>query len=479
MKTNFEFLKRIKTRIALAFSILFLIVAIPAIIYIFGQVTFFVEWMYLQQMRVAALTARTILNENSNISYDSLTTKISSITSTTVFLISPNGGILSRYYEEPASDSAMLLSFPILNSGTTADKGEIRHKYIQVGFRKYLQVQIELAGGLKLLQVKSFANASKLMARMREVIFWSSFLGLMALIAVAFWVSAKITKPIEELTIFAKRIRLGDLPEKTSVQSPDELGDLADALNNIVDDLNRSQDRLDRLENMRREFFANVREKMELPVISIQNNLHRLLDISDGQDKSARESLERALGQSKNLQQMIRSLIEISQLEYGEISLELKTFHLRQLLDEFEREFKPKVAAKGLCFEFDFAPGLELVLVIGDKAFLNVVLRNLVSNALDFTDKGFIKISCVDEDEKVRINIEDSGRGIPQNQLDRIFERFYRVIEPEFEDYERTGLGLAIAKHIIDAHEQRIEVESTLGVGSCFSFWLKKAKTPG
>jgi signal transduction histidine kinase len=475
MKKGFTFMKRIKSRVALSFSTLFLIVAIPAIIYAFGQVQLFFEGMYLQQMRVAGLTAQAIVQENSGIPLDSLASHISLITTSNVFLISKNGEILARRYIAPVSDSSTILSFPILAPGTADADSLVRHKFIWVGITKYVQVQTELPGGIKLLQVKSFSKASMLMARMREVIFWSSFLGLIALIAVAFYVSAKITKPIEELTEFAKRIKQNDLPEKTNVRSPDEVGDLADALNEIVDSLSAANMRLSRLENMRKEFFANVRDEMELPAEIIQKQLRQLLQEKDITCQKAQDNLKRAIALSGNLQRVIHSLIEISQLEYGEISLEFKSFRLHELIDAFKAEFTVDVAQKNLRFEIVSPPELEQICVIGDKSLLHLVLRNLASNALDFTDSGFIKIICCDEGSEVKISVEDSGCGIPKDQIDRIFERFYKVVSPETSDSERTGLGLAIAKHIIDAHDQKIAAESTFGVGSRFSFWLKKA----
>jgi signal transduction histidine kinase len=102
------------------------------------------------------------------------------------------------------------------------------------------------------------------------------------------------------------------------------------------------------------------------------------------------------------------------------------------------------------------------------------VLRNLLNNAIDFTEKGIIKIIVADEGEKAKITVEDTGPGIPQEEVDRIFERFYRVKTGQPRDDERPGLGLAMAKHIMEAHGQKLEAESTLGVGSKFSIWLDR-----
>jgi signal transduction histidine kinase len=469
-----DFLRKIKTRIALSFSLLFLIVAIPAIIYALHQVNMFFEGMYLEQMKAAGLAISDIFVNLPSASYDSLAERISEITSSSVFLISENGQILARHLESESANGSEILSMPILTADTVMATERIKHKFITLGARRFLQVQAELPGGKKLLQVKSFGAVSMLMTRMREVIIWASFLGLVALVAVAFWVSANITRPIEELTLLAQKIRSGHLPDKTEVKSPDEVGDLADALNDIVDSLKQARERLSRLENMRRDFFANVSEQLKTPLLTIQEDVERLLQSHYDGETASRELLEKALAQSCSLERIIHALIEISKMEFGEATLEFRTLSLKHLIDSAETTFRKTAENKGLQFEIELPREAEGITAFGDERLLSLALGNLISNAIDFTDHGLVRIACRDEDDRIRIAVEDSGRGIAQDQLERIFERLYKVDSPQRKEMDRTGLGLAIAKHVIDAHDQKLEVESKLGVGSKFIFWLKK-----
>ncbi len=467
MSLNFGFLRRIKVRIALSFSCLFLIFAIPAIIYAFNQVNLFFEGMYLQQMRVASLAADALTGDQIN--PDSLTRAISAITSTNVFLIARNGEILSRHSMEPLVDSVYLLSVPI-EKPLEGPGDKAWHKFVTFGMRRYLQVQTELAGGRRLLMVKSFSNVSILKARMREVILWASFLGLVALVAVAFWVSAKITQPLEKLTEQANKIRLWGSPEKTEIKSPDEVGELADALNEIIDNLKGAKLDLSKAEQMQRDLYRGFGPRLERPMEEIVGQLDCLARESDSAGTENRERLELCLEQARRVRSVISTLVEISQLEFGEITMNLRPVQLDGLLKSAVGEFAIAAANKGLRFEIKCDP--EDLAVQADAKWLKVVIENLISNAIDFSDEGYVRIECEGSGSMATIRVMDSGRGIPQDQIDKIFEHFYSI-EP---GNGRTGLGLVLAREIVRSHGQRLDVESRLGVGSQFSFRLQRAR---
>ena len=463
-----QFLKRIKVRIALIFSILFLIFAIPAIFYASSQVKLFFTGMHIQQMSIAGLTTRMAFATIPESNFDSLTATISSLTETSVFLIAPDGSYKSRHYIDGSADTSALIAIPILSP--QGDSGFVRHKFLRIKGEEYLQVQTELIGHYKLLQVKSFTRATELISRMQQIIIWTSFLGLIALIAVAFWVSAMITRPIEQLTEVAQKIRLGHLPEKTTVKSPDEVGDLADALNDIIENLNQYRARLARLEGMRRDFFGNINEKLEHPVKIIRENLEFLKRNATPDNSEFRQHLDQAREQTRNLKRIIHTLIELSELEFGEMSLEIKPFILQSLIEKVIVKHQEKAVHKGLTFQSIIPPEFSNLTVVGDFKLIRLALDHLISNAIEFTNGGNVKIVVTEEGEDIRVSVEDTGDGIPADRLDRVFERFYQV-EPS---PENAGLGLAIVKHILDAHERKIEVESIVGVGSKFSFTLNK-----
>jgi signal transduction histidine kinase len=476
MRLDTQFLRRIKIRIALSFSTLFLVFAIPIIIYAVNQVNLFFNGIYLEQMRAVGQAISAVSEQGTIVEYDTLTEKVSKITGSNVYLYGRTGDLLAKHFEGSIHDTSSLLSYPIIETDldTSLAFQGIRHKFIDLGSRRYLKVQTALPDGSKLLQVKSLRRITMIARRMREVIIWSSFLGLISLVAVAFWVSANITRPVEELTEFAQKIRAGELPERTSIVSPDEVGDLADALNDIVDDLAAARERLGRLETMRSDFFANVRDELERPLEKIQSELARLADTPNLSPENT-EAVIHAQGQAQHLYHIINTLTRISELEFGEVSLELKTVSLQNLIDSVTDEYREQAASKGLTLKADIAPEIARADALGDERLLLVVFRNLLANAVEFTETGHVEISAVDGGQAIRVTVEDTGPGIPRNEIDRIFERFYRVKTEQPSSEEHPGLGLAIAKHIMEAHGQRLEAESVLGVGSKFSFNLQKA----
>ena len=422
----------------------------------------------MQQMNVAGQAVSAFYD--SHIEFDSLTTEISRITATTVFLLDKDDAILSRRYEDPVGDSSFLLSIPIAPFETgISDK--VHHKFITIGKERFLQVQTELINGKKLIQIKSFSRVSALKARMREVIFWSSFLGLLALIAVAFWVSANFTKPLERLTELAQKLRAGDSAEKIQIKSPDEIGDLADALNDMVDNLNKAKFDLDRITTNQRDFFGQMGDRLESPLLTIQNQLGSVVDSVSFEEPQCKERLSAAMYQVRKVQEVIRILVEISQLEHGKIKLDIKPVGVKKLLEPAMSSFKEEALRKGLTFELELPPG-DLQ-VLADEKWLQIALENLISNALYFTEEGFVKICCQAMGSLVEVRIEDSGRGIPRAQIERIFDRFYRVDSNDPQN--KAGLGLVLTREIVKAHQQNLEVESKLGVGSVFTFHLLKA----
>lgn len=471
-----QFFRKIKTRIALSFSLLFLAVAIPAIIYALHQVDLFFQGMYLTQMLAAGKTVSVVYSPVTALRLDSLASAVSDITTSSVFIISPNGAILTRHYESTASDTAYQLSLPILLADSTISRQEVRHRVIEVDRRRYLQVQAQLPDGSKLLQVKSLDAVSYLMFQMRRVIIFASFLVLIALVAVAFWVSANIIHPLERLTAFAQKIRADQLPERIEIKSPDEVGDLAQNLNLMVEDLRQSRERVANLENIRRDFFVRVHEELEAPLAAIRGQLESSIASVPANDPHNGAIIRQAIRQVTNLERTMHALIAISRLELGEAAPQIRQFKLRDLINGVANLYREEIFEKKLDFPIEVPAGLENCIIEGDEELLAIVLSNLIANAVASTDEGFIKIVCSDDDDRLKVTVEDSGRGIPAQHLSRIFERFYRIPDnvERPNEHEQAGLGLAIAKHIIEAHGQELQVYSQLGLGSKFSFYLPK-----
>ena len=229
---------------------------------------------------------------------------------------------------------------------------------------------------------------------------------------------------------------------------------------------------LERLQKMRSQFLANVSHELRTPIFAIQGYIETLLNGALNDPKVNKHFLEKAEHHTVNLSNLLNDLIDISMIESGEMRMSYRYFDISDFIKNIVNEFSLIAEEKNI--QIIFNPPNTGLQVFGDKERLRQVFVNLIQNAIKYTDEGNVEILLEEEKKSVNINVIDTGIGIPQEDIDRIFERFYRVDKARSKAVGGTGLGLAIVKHIIDAHSSKIIVESVFGKGSRFSFKLKK-----
>lgn len=226
----------------------------------------------------------------------------------------------------------------------------------------------------------------------------------------------------------------------------------------------------------RREFLGNVSHELKAPIFNIQGYVLTLLDGGINDPSINKEYLIRTEKSINRMIAIVEDLETISQLESATLNLDLSTFDIVSLSREIFEFMEIKAKKKKVLIEFD--KGYDRpIMVEADKKRIRQVLINLFDNAIKYCDKDdcYTRISFSDMDENVLIEVNDNGLGIDQENIPRIFERFYRTDKGRSRDQGGSGLGLAIVKHILEAHQQAINVRSTLGVGTTFGFTLKKA----
>ena len=231
---------------------------------------------------------------------------------------------------------------------------------------------------------------------------------------------------------------------------------------------------LKKMESYRREFLGNVSHELKTPLFNIQGYVMTLLD---GGLADATINVEYLQRTKKNIERMI-SIIEdlesISRFETGELQLEMKKFEIVGLIREVIEFLEVKAHKKKIKLRLKADPDKQ-IFVEGDKERIRQVLINLIDNSIKYgNEDGDTKISIFDMDENFLIEITDNGIGIDSKDIPRLFERFYRVDKSRSREQGGSGLGLAIVKHIIEAHDQTINVRSTVGVGTTFAFTIKK-----
>ncbi len=231
-------------------------------------------------------------------------------------------------------------------------------------------------------------------------------------------------------------------------------------------------DYLQKLEKMRTHFLGNVSHELKTPIFAVQGFIETLLNGAINDPKVNMVFLEKANLHANNLSTLVNELIDLSMIESGEMRMSFRYIAINGYLQEIVSEFEPIALKKGLAIEFIPAPkDLEL---FGDKEKIRQVIVNLIQNAIRYTEEGKVTVSVENAGKYGRISVSDTGIGIAKKNLSRIFERFYRVDKARSRSVGGTGLGLAIVKHIIEAHNSKVEVSSTQGAGSRFSFLLKK-----
>ncbi|MBM2841377.1 MAG: hypothetical protein HW412_1905 [Bacteroidetes bacterium] len=307
----------------------------------------------------------------------------------------------------------------------------------------------------------------------RWAVFFAGGGVLLLVIAASAFVSRRVAKPMVAIAESVDEIRSGNLDTRLEVHSDDEIGRVARAVNEMVDRLKIDIAQLKKLERVRSEFLGNVSHELRTPIFSLQGFLETLMNGAVDDPKVNRSFLQKAYSHAARLNTLLGDLITISQIESGEMKLSFRYFRVKEFLASVVNDFQPTAERNNVTLRLDTKlPGD--VDVYGDKERLSVALGNLIENAIKYNkEKGEVVISLQREDARVQVSVADSGVGIREEHIPRIFERFYRVDKNRSRDVGGTGLGLAIVKHIVEAHGSTVEVESEVEKGSKFSFNLR------
>ena len=228
-------------------------------------------------------------------------------------------------------------------------------------------------------------------------------------------------------------------------------------------------------ENYRREFIGNVSHELKTPIFNIQGYIQTLLDGGLEDEKINIKYLERTNKSVERMINIVEDLEVISRLETEQSQLDLQPFNIIELVEDVFDAFEMK--ANQMDIQLEMIKESRSKIVIGDKDKIQQVFLNLISNSIKYGKKGGkTSVKFYDMESNMLIEVADNGIGIETDSLDRLFERFYRVDKNRSREIGGTGLGLAIVKHILEGHNQQINVRSTPGIGTTFSFILEKSK---
>ena len=237
----------------------------------------------------------------------------------------------------------------------------------------------------------------------------------------------------------------------------------------------REISQLRQLERYRREFLGDVSHELKTPIFNIQGYILTLLDGGLEDEEINHLYLERAEKSVNRLISIVNDLESISRLESGELKLEQKRFDIVKLIEEVSEELEMQAKERNIKLKLDRGND-KSIMVRADRTRIMEAANNLINNSIKYgKDGGRTVIRFMDMGDDIMIEIADDGIGISEKDLPRIFDRFFRTDKSRSREMGGTGLGLAIVKHIIEAHNQTINVQSTLGKGTSFTFTLRKA----
>jgi signal transduction histidine kinase/CheY-like chemotaxis protein len=369
----------------------------------------------------------------------------------------------------------------------------------------------KVLGGI-IVKLDAERTYAQVTAQRNRTIMIVIFLIPIAIVLIYLMVNKLVRRPVESLAEKAKRFAEGDMSATVEVQTEDEIGFLGKTFNYMVDSvssfskkleeeiqrktlllnertklmilLERANKELRELDKLKSTFLANMSHELRTPMNAIIGYTDLLMDGVDGPiNEDQEKSLKKVAVNARHLLQLINDVLDISKIEAGKMKISPKELDLKWVVESVLPTFEPQLKLKGLTLAVDIPEGLPLV--YGDEDRIKEILINLLSNAVKFTQKGGIIISARISERGVRpgepplfaeVCVEDTGIGIKEEDISKIFDKFVQVDLTAIRQYEGTGLGLSIARGLVSLHKGIIWVTSKYGEGSKFYFTLPLKK---
>jgi signal transduction histidine kinase len=293
---------------------------------------------------------------------------------------------------------------------------------------------------------------------------WGALVAIAIGIMLTFVISRRILSPVRALTVTTRRIGKGDFSSRVQVRDKGELGELANAFNAMADDLQRT-------EKLRRDQVADTAHELRTPLTNLRGYLEAIRDGVVQPDTATVSSLNEEVAL---LSRLVNDLQELALADAGKLTLETQVEDVVEIVNQAAAAARTAASAKDLTLSVNVDSPMVLCAI--DAQRIRQVLQNLLNNAITHTKAGgAIALQTKSGDSSVEISVTDNGDGIPADELNNIFERFYRIDKSRSRSTGGYGLGLTIAKRIVEAHGGTIQVSSEVGKGSRFMFTVPRA----
>jgi signal transduction histidine kinase len=285
---------------------------------------------------------------------------------------------------------------------------------------------------------------------------------------------SSMRRPLEELVSAAGRLAAGDRSARVEIGGLSETASLGAAFNEMAEELELEASKRDQLDRLKDDFVLTASHELRSPLTSVQGFAELLMLDRDNLTPKQVETVEIILDNCRHLVRLLNDLLDLARSDAGRLAIRAQPTELAPLIGDAVRTMRAQTESSRQALTQDIDPQLPLVNVEPDR--IRQILVNLLTNAHDYSPEGAsIRVTARAQDAEVVVSVIDDGPGIPQEQLGQIFQRFTRGDAGMTQRVGGTGLGLAISKSLVELHGGRIEVDSTPGVGSSFSFRLPAA----
>ncbi|WP_409304918.1 sensor histidine kinase [Peribacillus sp. SCS-155] len=317
----------------------------------------------------------------------------------------------------------------------------------------------ELAGGI--YAIANVGHIKNSLYNMEMLLLISVLVSLMVALVFTYFASKKLSAPLLHMERVTREIAKGKLSRRVTVSSHDELGTLGTAINDLGRELETHR-------NNQKEFFANISHELRTPISYIKGYAQVLNDGLYGNEEEKRLYLSILQDESQRLTTLMNDLFELSKIEEGRIELTYEWVNIGEILEDCIQKSSLKAKEKGVTIYQELEPNMPLQFTDGLR--IEQIILNLVENAIMYNKmNGSITIRCWMEQQQLCMEVQDAGVGIPTEDLEYIFERFYRVDKSRSRSFGGTGLGLSIVKKLVKLLNGDIQVWSKLNKGTVFS----------
>lgn len=314
-----------------------------------------------------------------------------------------------------------------------------------------------------IISVTSLQPINEALMVINKIYLYFTLIALTIVIILSYLYSKIISKPLVEMNNIAIKMANLDFEEKCDVKSEDEIGSLANSLNSLSENLNKALTSLrcanakleediekeKRIDKMRRDFIAAVSHDLKTPISLIEGYAEALKD-NIFIDKDKDFYLDIILDETKNMANLVEDMLELSKLESGKFEISKEKFNLKDLIESIIKKFKVPVQEKEIEIELNLIKDAE---VFADWDRIGQVITNYLTNAIKHTEEnGKIIINMIKEEDKIRVEVENTGSYIPEDEMDKIWDLFYKLDKSRNRKFKGTGVGLSIVKSIIEMH---------------------------